>query len=99
MSEKMDKEKVEGILSDVSPENCFWAANGVVIKNLQELEPAIEKMDEEAFRIHVNEEKNDFGSWVKDVIGDVEFADQLSKTKDKTMTQLLIVKRILQLRQ
>jgi len=97
MPEKI--KKIESMLGEVSPEKYFWAANGAIIKNLQELEPAMENMGEEAFRTHVNEEKNDFSSWVKDVIGDVEFADQLSKTKDKTMTQLLIVKRILQLRQ
>jgi hypothetical protein len=84
-----------GILRNVSPENCFWASNGAIIKNLQELENAIGYMGDDTFRNHVNESKNDFGTWVKEVVADEELASQMSQTTDRTRTQLLIVKRVL----
>ena len=89
----------ENILDNVSPENAFWASNGAIVKNLQELEPAIEYMDEDTFRNHVNEEKNDFSAWIASVLHDEKLAQDLSQTKDKTRTQLLIVKRVLEAHQ
>jgi hypothetical protein len=84
------------ILNNVSPEKAFWASNGAIVKNLKELEPAIEYMDENTFRSHVNEGKNDFSAWVASVIRDEKLAAQLAQTTDKTRTQLLVVKRVLE---
>ncbi len=97
----MDERRIEVrnflLRDDISPEKHFWARDGTIIRNLSELEPAIDSMDDETFSFHVNEEKNDFSSWVRDVIGDSELAEQLSATRDKTRTQLLVLRRILSL--
>jgi len=99
MGEKTGEYKEESILNDVVPEKCFWAVNGAVIKNLRELEPAIENMGEHDFRKHVNREKNDFSNWVKEAVNDEELASKMSQTRSKIMTQLLVVKRVLHLLQ
>ncbi|MEA2036519.1 MAG: hypothetical protein U9O94_03360 [Nanoarchaeota archaeon] len=93
----MSEEKVESILRDVSPEQCFWASNGGIAKNLQELESVIDGMDKRVFSNHVNKGKNDFSKWVADVLGDSELTIRLNETRSKAMTQLFIVKRVLEL--
>jgi hypothetical protein len=69
---------------DVDPENCFWINNGPIIKNVFELEGALRTIDEATFFHHVNKEKNDIASWVRDVIGNHALADKLGKTSSRT---------------
>lgn len=52
---------------DIPPEKYFYVKNGMIIKSLQELPDALRSMDPETFVYHVNEEKNDFYNWIKDV--------------------------------
>lgn len=73
------KEIAQAWLSDVPQDKVFWCQDGRVFKNLAELAAALRDMSEEAFRSHVNKEKNDFSNWVRDVIGDVTLATDLKK--------------------
>ncbi len=75
------KEKSGKILIDASPEKCFWACDGQVLKNLGELAGAIEKMSDDVFNYHVTKEKNDFANWVSDVFGEEKLAAELKKAK------------------
>ena len=66
-------------------DNCeehksFRVSNGNVIRNLQDLAQNLEQMDTETFQDHVTEEKHDFSSWVKDVLGEIDNA--LDKVKE-----------------
>ena len=76
-------EDAERILADVEPKKCFWVNNGPVIRNLHELERAIEHMSDETFRYHINKEKNDFANWIRDVLIDDKLADNTQKTESK----------------
>jgi hypothetical protein len=71
------------LYKNVSPEEYFYLHNGVVIKNLHELIDALEVMDEETFKHHVNDNRNDFSNWVKEVIKDINIAEKLNKAKTK----------------
>ena len=77
-------------LSDALPEQCFWVNNGPILKNMEELANALPELNDEAFHHHVNNEKNDFSSWVKDVIGDQKLANDLlsSKSKDSALKKI-----------
>ena len=79
----MKKEEAKKILADVNPECCFWVNNGPVVKNLEELSNTLPGISNEAFMHHVNKEKNDFSSWVRDILGDKILADDLMKSKTK----------------
>ena len=79
----MKKEHAKKILSDVTPEQCFWINNGPVVKNLRQLPSALKRMKEETFMHHVNKDKNDFSTWVSHVIGDTALASAISKLKTK----------------
>jgi hypothetical protein len=47
------------------------------LHTLDDLSEAINLIDPETFQAHVNEQKNDFASWVDGVFGEHELAEQL----------------------
>lgn len=76
-------DKVEGNLR-------FWVHNGQIVESLKDLPGVIRKLDEESFNHHVNDEKNDFSNWIKDVFGEAKLANDIQKIKSKSA----IVKKI-----
>jgi hypothetical protein len=85
------------ILSDCNPDVAFWVCNGAVIRNIYELANNVESMTDEAFAFHVNDEKNDFMNWVKDILGDKDLAKKLAKIRDKNKYLDAVKRRIKQL--
>lgn len=84
------KEEAKRYLCDAAPEKCFWLNNGPILKNLEELANALHEMSSETFNHHVSKEKNDFSSWIKDVIGDQKLANDIlsSKTKESSLKKV-----------
>ncbi|OYT41808.1 MAG: hypothetical protein B6U86_01675 [Candidatus Altiarchaeales archaeon ex4484_43] len=101
---RVKKKRIRGIrhateiLSDVPSEKCFWAHNGWIIRNLQEVPIALENMSDETFIYHVNRDKNDFARWINDVIGDKVLAKSIENVKKKDTMIAKIKKRIAQLK-
>ena len=77
------KDEAKKYLCDVAPEQCFWVNNGPILKNMEELANTLPDMAEDTFRHHVNNEKNDFSSWVRDIIGDANLANDLLSSKNR----------------
>ncbi len=78
----------------IKPANYFILKDGTVIKNLFELSKQLDKMPEEIFSHHVNENRNDFYNWVKDVVKDKSLARKISSVKDKDKMQRYIGAKI-----
>ena len=95
----MDKREAQRCLVNVRDENCFWSNDGQIIKNLAELPHALKRMKRQTFSYHVNKEKNDFATWIRDVIVDAELAEKLSKKTDKTSTLNKVNSRLKQLQE
>ena len=95
MVKKVDARR---FLSNVPDDKVFWMCNGTILRNLGELEQCLEQMNEGAYKYHANKEKNDFGSWVKEVIGDKHLSDSLSKTRNKVSANKKVKERIKTLR-
>jgi hypothetical protein len=53
----------------------FWLLDGRKISNLNELRNELEIMSESIFVHHVNDYRNDFSTWVKDVFDEKELAE------------------------
>jgi len=87
---KISKTIAEERLADVPQEKRFWCSDGRVLKSLPELGVALKQMDEETFRHHSSESRNDFSNWVRDVIGD----EKLSRDLLKSTTQAQAAKSI-----
>ena len=84
----------EKLLRDVMPEHNFYANNGTVIKSLHELHYAMANMDDTTFNHHLNDQRNDFASWIENVHRDNELAEKLKKSKTKKDVQEHLKQRI-----
>lgn len=73
---------------------CFWVNQGPILKNLLELEVALEKMSDEMFGRHVSKNRNDFAEWVEHVLMDSETADALRKAKKPTTARKVVVRQL-----
>ncbi|MBN2422305.1 DUF87 domain-containing protein [Candidatus Woesearchaeota archaeon] len=67
----------------LSPDQYFKLSDGRVIKSLQELHDSLANMDDNLFKTHVTDQKNDFSSWIKSVFHDQELSDKLATIKSK----------------
>jgi len=91
---RITKSVAESRLGDVSQEKQFWCRDGHYLKNLQELESALEHMTDETFHYHVGESKNDFCTWIRDVIGDDKLSRDLGKSINQTRAARAVADRI-----
>ena len=91
---RITKSVAEERLGDVSQEKQFWCHDGRYLKNLEELEVALEQMTEETFCYHSNEAKSDFGNWVRNVIGDEKLSRDLQKSATQAQAAKSVAERI-----
>ena len=84
-------------LGNVPGEHSFKLRSGKEIMNLNELAVQLAGMDDETFSHHVNGEKNDFRSWILDIVKDEKLAEKLSKAKDRKSMSNAVEKRIKEL--
>ncbi|MFH1032826.1 MAG: hypothetical protein V1767_09720 [Chloroflexota bacterium] len=94
MAVKINKDIARQWLADVPEEKRFWCSNGKILKNLAELESALNEMSEETYIYHANAYKADFSNWVKDVIGDEVLAGFLLRSISKSEAAGRVMDRI-----
>jgi len=92
---RITKSVAEERLGNVSQEKQFWCHDGRYLKNLQELEAALEQITEETFRYHINETKSDFSNWVRDVIGDDKLSRDLKKNATREQAAKSVADRVI----
>ena len=91
-----ENDSFKRLTNDVHQDRTFWMADGTSVRNLKELDTALEGMREETFNHHVNDAKHDFSNWVRDVIQDQKLADNLANSKDKRSVQVAVLRRIIE---
>jgi hypothetical protein len=94
---RITKSVAEKRLGDVDHDKQFWCHDGHYLKNLRELESALEQMTEETFRYHANEAKSDFSNWVRDIIGDEKLSRDLKKSATRAQAAKSVAARIVSL--
>jgi hypothetical protein len=77
------EEKSEKYLTNVPEEFCFLCHDGQVFRNIHELIDGFDRMSDDIFAYHCNENKNDFWRWVVDVIQDEKLAEDLKNAKSR----------------
>ncbi|MBU0979947.1 MAG: hypothetical protein KJ709_04030 [Nanoarchaeota archaeon] len=89
----------EKALSDCPADKSFWTCHGAVFRNIYEMLDNIKNQNKDAFRYHVNRDnkKNDYGSWIKDVLTDEELAKRLKRIMKKDRYADIIQQRIKEL--
>ncbi|MFT4260882.1 MAG: hypothetical protein ACMXX9_00435 [Candidatus Woesearchaeota archaeon] len=85
------------ILFDCRPEECFWTCNGRVLRNVYELVSYVKTSDDYSFKYHKNNEKDDFGKWIRDVFDDYILSDRLNNVFDKLRYADIIEQRVKEL--
>jgi hypothetical protein len=71
-------------LTDNVPEEFeFVLPTGSRIKNLFELQNKLKTIDENIYNHHVNQEKNDFSSWIKDIYHNEELASKIASSSSR----------------
>ncbi len=91
---RITKDIAEKRLADVPDDIFFRCCDGQILRNLRELANVLAGMDSEVFVYHVTEGKNDFSTWVRDVIGDEKLARDLKKSLSKDQAAKAVSSRI-----
>lgn len=91
---RVSKEEAKRRLGDVPEAKRFWCHDGRVIKNLRELGKALDDMSDETFRYHLGGGRNDFSKWIREVVGDEELANDLSKAKSRVEADRTVAHRV-----
>ncbi|HIH38708.1 hypothetical protein J4460_05450 [Candidatus Woesearchaeota archaeon] len=84
----------ERYMGNIEPDKCLFIHDGFVVKSVYDLAFAFAHMDHETYAYHVTKEKNDFVSWVRDVIQDNFLAYDLLAVKNKDEAHDLVLKRL-----
>lgn len=71
------------MLARVPRGDAFWLCTNENLLNLASLAISLEKADDDVFRYHVTRDKNDFETWIRDVVGDKDLAREIARVKTK----------------
>ena len=84
--------KISQWLEQEAPaEHYFKLRNGQELKSLNDLRKALSYMNDEEFSHHVNQERNDFATWVKEALQNAELYEKIKnvRTKEELLAVLL----------
>ncbi|MBW2990745.1 hypothetical protein KY348_03505 [Candidatus Woesearchaeota archaeon] len=80
--------KINHLLEQQAPkEHYFKLKNGQELKSLNDLRKALEYISDDEFNHHMNPEKNDFASWVKEALQNQELYEKIKDAKNKEELQ------------
>ncbi len=79
---------------DADSNNQFGLHDGRLLKNVKDLADALEHMSDDVFYHHANEHRNDFSTWVRDVLQEPELAEDLISATNQQSAQLAVLKHI-----
>lgn len=75
-------------------DQCFWVHEGPILRDLQELEQALQDMSEAIFAHHVSKKHNDFADWIEGVLDDAETAALFRKSLKPATAHKVLVKQL-----
>jgi hypothetical protein len=91
---KLNKPLKTKLKKEVHPDHFFVFVSGQRIKNVKELADALEIIDEDNYKHHANENKNDFACWINDIFEEFDLAEKIKTAKNKSHARLIIYKHI-----
>jgi hypothetical protein len=92
---KSSKTAIKTKLKKSIPESHYFVfVSGQKIKNVKELADTLEMIDEQHYKHHANEYKNDFANWINNVFEEFDLAEKVKTAKDKNHARLIIYKHI-----
>jgi hypothetical protein len=88
------KKKASTIKQTAASGAPFYCIDGATIKSIKELAQAIDRMSDDTFYYHVTNFKNDFATWVSDVLKDTELAQKLGEKRTREQNLVVVLKYI-----
>jgi hypothetical protein len=92
-SKTSQKKKVKKNI-EAPPEQYFWLSDGLVLKNLSDLQKALETMSSEQYDYHTKDHGNDFAKWIEDVLKDNNLAKKFSQFENEQVAAKALKKYI-----
>ena len=86
----IDADKARDNLKVVDDSLAFRVNEGELIHSLEELAQSLGQMEKVDYLYHANIERNDFATWVYDVLGDEWLAKKLRRTESQTKVAELV---------
>jgi hypothetical protein len=78
----------------INPEHYFFLRDGRVLKDVIELADTLENINNDIFYHHVNNEKNDFSNWIKDIFENKELSEEIFTIREPRQMQVIILKHL-----
>lgn len=76
--------KISQWMEQEAPKDSYFKLrNGQELKSLNDLRKALSYMTEEDFSHHVNQEKNDFATWVRETLHNLELHEKIRNAKTR----------------
>jgi hypothetical protein len=82
------------ILLNVPVPVSFWLCTNQNLRSLTVLASALDKVDDDIFRYHVNRDRNDFEAWIRDIVKDKDLAREIARVKTKETLIRKILERV-----
>jgi hypothetical protein len=98
MKKRITPKEAYKILGRVPASKSFWLCINMELRSLPQLSLALESIDDDVFRYHVNKDKNDFECWIRDVLQDKELAREIARVKTKETLLRKICERTTELK-
>ncbi|HYD03448.1 MAG TPA: DUF5752 family protein [Alphaproteobacteria bacterium] len=68
---------------EVTPDKYFVLCDGRKLKNAKELADTLQLINDDMFKYHVTDTKNDFANWINDVFGEPELAKKIKSVRSR----------------
>lgn len=68
---------------EVSPDKYFVLCDGRKVKSGKELADLLQLINDDMFKYHVTDAKNDFSNWINDVFGEPELAKKMRTVRNR----------------
>ena len=91
------KQEAQRLLSNVPETYAFHSTTGRVLYNMNDLGEELKAMEDDSYALHVNNTKNDFINWVRDIIKDESLARDLLRSKDRVQAAKAVATRLARL--
>jgi hypothetical protein len=88
------KEQADKFLAKVPEGYVFRCHDGRTFRDMKDLAEGLVAISDDIFAHHVNSEKNDFNNWVRDVIGDKQLANDLTRATSRLQAAEYVAARI-----
>ncbi len=93
-TKKKRTKRINLLKKKLPDEKGFVLNDGNVINSVKDLALYMDNMGDDLFYYHVNDDKNDFSNWLRDVVEEMELAESLMSAKEKHDFQMRLLKHI-----